>query len=91
MTHPGRIAVDLLTDRHVDVTGQAMQLHEGMSYTWQSGIHVYLKRPRSTGRYSARRPRTAGGSRPGTADRRFSPLATHGRAGAGENQGGRPA
>jgi alkylation response protein AidB-like acyl-CoA dehydrogenase len=28
----------------VDVTGQAMQLHGGMGYTWESGIHVYLKR-----------------------------------------------
>ncbi len=28
----------------VDVTGKAMQLHGGMGYTWESGIHVYLKR-----------------------------------------------
>jgi Acyl-CoA dehydrogenase, C-terminal domain len=24
--------------------GQAMQLHGGMGYTWESGIHVFLKR-----------------------------------------------
>jgi alkylation response protein AidB-like acyl-CoA dehydrogenase len=28
----------------VDVVGKAMQLHGGMGYTWESGIHVYLKR-----------------------------------------------
>jgi alkylation response protein AidB-like acyl-CoA dehydrogenase len=28
----------------VDVVGTAMQLHGGMGYTWESGIHVYLKR-----------------------------------------------
>ena len=28
----------------VDVTGKAMQLHGGMGYTWESGIHAYLKR-----------------------------------------------
>ena len=28
----------------VDVAGSAMQLHGGMGYTWESGIHVYLKR-----------------------------------------------
>jgi alkylation response protein AidB-like acyl-CoA dehydrogenase len=28
----------------VDVTGKAMQLHGGIGYTWESGIHVYLKR-----------------------------------------------
>ena len=28
----------------VDVAGKAMQLHGGMGYTWESGIHVYLKR-----------------------------------------------
>ena len=26
------------------ITGRAMQLHGGMGYTWESGIHVYLKR-----------------------------------------------
>jgi alkylation response protein AidB-like acyl-CoA dehydrogenase len=28
----------------VDVAGGAMQLHGGIGYTWESGIHVYLKR-----------------------------------------------
>jgi alkylation response protein AidB-like acyl-CoA dehydrogenase len=28
----------------VEVTGKAMQLHGGIGYTWESGIHVYLKR-----------------------------------------------
>jgi alkylation response protein AidB-like acyl-CoA dehydrogenase len=28
----------------VDVVGKAMQLHGGLGYTWDSGIHVYLKR-----------------------------------------------
>ena len=28
----------------VDVVGKAMQLHGGMGYTWESGIHIYLKR-----------------------------------------------
>ena len=28
----------------VQVTGAAMQLHGGIGYTWESGIHVYLKR-----------------------------------------------
>lgn len=26
------------------LVGKAMQLHGGMGYTWESGIHVYLKR-----------------------------------------------
>lgn len=28
----------------VDVAGKAMQLHGGIGYTWESGIHVHLKR-----------------------------------------------
>jgi alkylation response protein AidB-like acyl-CoA dehydrogenase len=28
----------------VDVVGSAMQLHGGIGYTWESGVHVYLKR-----------------------------------------------
>lgn len=28
----------------VDVTGKAMQLHGGIGYTWESVVHVYLKR-----------------------------------------------
>ncbi|WP_024804506.1 acyl-CoA dehydrogenase family protein [Nocardia sp. BMG51109] len=32
------------TDIAVQVAGKAMQLHGGIGYTWESGIHVYLKR-----------------------------------------------
>lgn len=32
------------TDTAVSVAGTAMQLHGGIGYTWESGIHVYLKR-----------------------------------------------
>lgn len=28
----------------VDIAGKAMQLHGGIGYTWESGIHIYLKR-----------------------------------------------
>lgn len=28
----------------VEVVGKALQLHGGIGYTWESGIHVYLKR-----------------------------------------------
>jgi alkylation response protein AidB-like acyl-CoA dehydrogenase len=28
----------------VDVVGTAMQLHGGIGYTWESGVHAYLKR-----------------------------------------------
>jgi alkylation response protein AidB-like acyl-CoA dehydrogenase len=28
----------------VDVAGKAMQLHGGIGYTWDSGVHTYLKR-----------------------------------------------
>ncbi|MDT5109093.1 MAG: hypothetical protein QOE20_983 [Mycobacterium sp.] len=28
----------------VDVVGKAMQLHGGIGYTWESGVHAYLKR-----------------------------------------------
>jgi alkylation response protein AidB-like acyl-CoA dehydrogenase len=28
----------------VDVVGKAMQLHGGIGYTWETGVHVYLKR-----------------------------------------------
>jgi alkylation response protein AidB-like acyl-CoA dehydrogenase len=28
----------------VEISGKAMQLHGGMGYTWESGIHTYLKR-----------------------------------------------
>lgn len=32
------------TDAAVAASGKAMQLHGGIGYTWESGIHVYLKR-----------------------------------------------
>jgi alkylation response protein AidB-like acyl-CoA dehydrogenase len=32
------------TQAAVDITGKAMQLHGGIGYTWESGVHVYLKR-----------------------------------------------
>ncbi|WP_280371315.1 acyl-CoA dehydrogenase family protein [Nocardia wallacei] len=32
------------TEAAVRVAGKAMQLHGGIGYTWESGIHVYLKR-----------------------------------------------
>jgi alkylation response protein AidB-like acyl-CoA dehydrogenase len=32
------------TGAAVDIAGKAMQLHGGIGYTWESGIHVYLKR-----------------------------------------------
>ncbi|WP_083452858.1 acyl-CoA dehydrogenase family protein [Mycolicibacterium goodii] len=28
----------------VDIAGKAMQLHGGIGYTWESGVHTYLKR-----------------------------------------------
>jgi alkylation response protein AidB-like acyl-CoA dehydrogenase len=28
----------------VEIVGKAMQLHGGIGYTWESGIHAYLKR-----------------------------------------------
>ncbi|OCB51867.1 acyl-CoA dehydrogenase [Mycobacterium vulneris] len=32
------------TEAAVEVAGKAMQLHGGIGYTWESGLHVYLKR-----------------------------------------------
>jgi len=32
------------TETAVAVVGKAMQLHGGIGYTWESGVHVYLKR-----------------------------------------------
>ena len=42
----GGVDGEVLRDRAaaVDVAGKAMQLHGGIGYTWESGIHVYLKR-----------------------------------------------
>jgi len=33
-----------VTAAAVDLVGKAMQLHGGIGYTWESGIHAYLKR-----------------------------------------------
>ena len=33
-----------ICDSAVDIVGKAMQLHGGIGYTWESGVHVYLKR-----------------------------------------------
>ena len=33
-----------VTSVAVDVVGKAMQLHGGIGYTWESGVHTYLKR-----------------------------------------------
>lgn len=33
-----------VTEAAVSVAGKAMQLHGGIGYTWESGIHLYLKR-----------------------------------------------
>ena len=46
---PGAGTAVLMAKAHacgsaVDVAGKAMQLHGGIGYTWESGIHVYLKR-----------------------------------------------
>lgn len=55
----------------VDVAGKAMQLHGGMGYTWESGIHVYLKRATLNralfGSPAAHRSRLAQRYRTGTA------------------------
>ncbi|MEV0672566.1 acyl-CoA dehydrogenase family protein [Mycobacterium sp. NPDC050441] len=32
------------TEAAVEVAGKAMQLHGGIGYTWESGVHVFLKR-----------------------------------------------
>ncbi len=32
------------TSSAVEIAGKAMQLHGGIGYTWEGGIHVYLKR-----------------------------------------------
>ena len=38
------MAKSYATAAAVDVVGTAMQLHGGIGYTWESGVHVYLKR-----------------------------------------------
>lgn len=41
---PAAMAKSYACSAAVDVVGKAMQLHGGIGYTWESGIHVYLKR-----------------------------------------------
>lgn len=38
------MAASHVTQAAVDVVGKALQLHGGIGYTWESGIHAYLKR-----------------------------------------------
>ena len=38
------MAKAFVTSAAVEIAGKAMQLHGGIGYTWESGIHVYLKR-----------------------------------------------
>jgi alkylation response protein AidB-like acyl-CoA dehydrogenase len=44
MTVAASMAKSYACGAAVDVAGKAMQLHGGIGYTWESGIHVYLKR-----------------------------------------------
>ncbi|GAY13337.1 acyl-CoA dehydrogenase family protein [Mycobacterium sp. shizuoka-1] len=41
---PAAMAKSYTCSAAVDIAGKAMQLHGGIGYTWDSGIHVYLKR-----------------------------------------------
>ncbi|MET0702950.1 MAG: acyl-CoA dehydrogenase family protein [Mycobacterium sp.] len=41
---PASMAKSSACDTAVAVVGTAMQLHGGIGYTWESGVHVYLKR-----------------------------------------------
>ncbi|MGB8402727.1 MAG: acyl-CoA dehydrogenase family protein [Mycobacterium sp.] len=43
-TVQAHMAKSYATEMAVDVAGKAMQLHGGIGYTWESGVHVYLKR-----------------------------------------------
>ena len=43
-TTAASMAKSYATVAAVDVVGKAMQLHGGIGYTWESGVHVYLKR-----------------------------------------------
>jgi alkylation response protein AidB-like acyl-CoA dehydrogenase len=38
------MAKSYATGSAVGIAGKAMQLHGGIGYTWESGVHVYLKR-----------------------------------------------
>lgn len=41
---PAAMAKSYVCAAAVDIAGKAMQLHGGIGYTWESGIHTYLKR-----------------------------------------------
>lgn len=41
---PAAMAKSYTCSAAVDIAGKAMQLHGGIGYTWESGIHIYLKR-----------------------------------------------
>ena len=41
---PAAMAKSYACSAAVDIAGKAMQLHGGIGYTWESGIHTYLKR-----------------------------------------------
>ncbi|MBV5246357.1 acyl-CoA/acyl-ACP dehydrogenase [Mycolicibacterium sp. PAM1] len=41
---PAAMAKSYVCAAAVEVAGKAMQLHGGIGYTWESGIHTYLKR-----------------------------------------------
>jgi alkylation response protein AidB-like acyl-CoA dehydrogenase len=41
---PASMAKSYACAAAVEVAGSAMQLHGGLGYTWESGIHLYLKR-----------------------------------------------
>jgi alkylation response protein AidB-like acyl-CoA dehydrogenase len=43
-TEAATMAKSYVCGEAVEVVGKAMQLHGGIGYTWESGIHVYLKR-----------------------------------------------
>jgi alkylation response protein AidB-like acyl-CoA dehydrogenase len=38
------MAKSYVTERAVEVAGKAVQLHGGIGYTWEAGLHVYQKR-----------------------------------------------
>jgi alkylation response protein AidB-like acyl-CoA dehydrogenase len=43
-TEAAMMAKSYVCGEAVEVVGKSMQLHGGIGYTWESGIHVYLKR-----------------------------------------------
>ncbi len=43
-SRPASMAKSYAGESAVAIAGKAMQLHGGIGYTWESGIHVYLKR-----------------------------------------------